>query len=115
MSTYNRVLKRAYKIFSAPGLAKADNNGYFHREKPDLKAFVEEQLKQLEPTKLIITFCVTQEKPVEYVITLDPEYVEDAKALERAENVYTKIDMPFKILMKFFFESSKMEDLICVY
>lgn len=52
---------------------------------------------------------------MEYVITLDPEYVEDAKALERAENVYTKTDMPFKILMKFFFESSKMEDLICVY
>ena len=49
---------------------------------------------------------------MEYVITLDPKYVEDAKALELAENVYTKIYMLFKILIKFFFESSKMEDLI---
>ena len=44
---------------------------------------------------------------MEYVITLDPKYVEDAKALELAENVYTKIDMLFKILIKFFLKVAK--------
>ena len=44
---------------------------------------------------------------MEYVITLDPKYVEDAKALELAENVYTKIDSYLKSWLNFFLKVAK--------
>ena len=50
-----RVLKGAYRSFAIPGIPKVDIDGYADPAKPNIKALIEGQMKEMQSTKVIIT------------------------------------------------------------
>ena len=82
--------------------------------KPNIKILIENQLKELRSAKIIMTLWVTWKKPVEPLIELDPEDLEDAQDLDdgiTGDN-YIRVEMPFNSLMTEFFEGNDTNDLI---
>ena len=69
-----------------PGLLKADIDSIDGWVKPHTKALIEDQLKEMQSTKVIMTLWVRWKKPVKSAITLSPEDVEDAKDVEGNNN-----------------------------
>ena len=47
-----------------------------------MNALIEEQLKEMQSTKVIVTLWVRWKKPVKSAITIDPEDVEDDRDVE---------------------------------
>ena len=47
-----------------------------------MNALIEEQLKEMQSTKVIVTLWVRWKKPVKSTITIDPEDVEDDRDVE---------------------------------
>ena len=80
---HERALKRAYRSFVIPGAPKTDIDGYFDQTKPHIKMLIKNQLKEMSSTKTIMTIWVRWKKPIEPLIELNPEYLEDAKDTER--------------------------------
>ena len=75
-------VKGAQRNLVIPGIPKAEIDSYVDQVKPHIKAFIEDQLKRMQPTKVFATLCVRQKKPVKSVITLDLEYVKDNQNIE---------------------------------
>ena len=50
-----RVLKGAYRSFVIPGIPKVDIDSYVDPGKPNIKALIEGQMKEMQSTKVIIT------------------------------------------------------------
>ena len=65
-----------------PGLLKADFDRINGRVKSHMNALIEEQLKEMQSTKVIVTLWVRWKKPVKSAITIDPEDVEDDRDVE---------------------------------
>ena len=65
-----------------PSLLKADIDGIYGRVKPHVKALIEDQLKDMQSTKVIMTLWVGLKKPVKSTITLDYKDEEDAKDVD---------------------------------
>ena len=65
-----------------PGLLKADFDRINGRVKSHINALIEEQLKEMQSTKVIVTLWVRWKKPVKSAITIDPEDVEDDRDVE---------------------------------
>ena len=61
-----------------------------------------------------MTLRVVWKKPMEPLIELDPENLEDAQKLDAAKtgDNYIRVKMPFNSLMTEFFEGSDTNDLI---
>ena len=74
---------------------------------------MEDQLKEMGSTNIIMTLWVRWKKPVKLAITLDPDDVEGVQDIggNTGDN-YTKVEMPFNSLMTDFFEGSDINDLI---
>ena len=78
-----------------------------------MKTLIEEQLKEMESAKIIMTLLVRWKKPVKLANTLDPEDVEGAQDIRgNTSDNYTRVEMPFSSLMTEFFEGSHIYDLI---
>ena len=65
-----------------PGLLKADFDRINGRVKSHINALIEEQLKKMQSTKVIMTLWVRWKKPAKSAITIDPEDVEDDMDVE---------------------------------
>ena len=110
---HERALKGAYRSFVIAGKPKTDIDSYFDQTKPHIKTLIEEQLKEMESAKIIMTLWVRWKKPVKLAITLDPEDVEDAQDIRgNTSDNYTRVEMPFNSLMTEFFEDSDINDII---
>lgn len=70
-----RTLKGDNRIFVAAILPKTNGNTYITWISPYVMAVTEEQLNELESTKVVIRW----KKPVTLFFTLDPEEVEDSQ------------------------------------
>ena len=92
---------------------KTDIDSYFEEVQPRMKTLIEEQLKEMESAKIIMTLLVRWKKPVKLANTLDPEDVEGAQDIRgNTSDNYTRVEMPFSSLMTEFFEGSHIDDLI---
>ena len=63
-----------------------DVDSYFDQAKPYIKTFIENQLKEMESAKIIMTLWVLWKKPIKRLIKLDPNDTTD-------DIYYEKIDM----------------------
>ena len=50
---HERILKGVYRSFVRPGRRKTDVDSYFDQTKPHIKTLIENQLKEMEPAKII--------------------------------------------------------------
>ena len=66
------ALKEAYRSFVIPGTPKTDTDSYFGQTKPHIKALIEDQLKEMQSAKVIMTLWLRWKNPVKLAITLDP-------------------------------------------
>ena len=76
---HERALKGAYRSFVIPGAPKTDIHSYFDQTKPHVKTLIKNQLKEMGSAKIIMTLWVRWKKPIEPLIELDPEDLEDAQ------------------------------------
>ena len=108
-----RVLKRVYRSFVIPRTPKAYIDSYFDRTKPHIKTLIEDQLKEMQSAKIIMTLWVRWKKPVKSTITLDTEDLEGAQDIggNTGDN-YISVEMPFNSLMAEIFEGSYIDGLI---
>ena len=105
---HERALKGAYRSFVIPGLPKTDIDSYFDQTKPHIKTLIENQLKEMGSTKIIMTLWVIWKKPIKLLIKL-PEHAKNAQELDdgTADDIYfEKIEMPFNSLMTEFFDAN---------
>ena len=65
-----------------PGLLKADFDRINGRVKSHINALIQEQLKKMQSTKVIMTLWVRWKKPAKSAITIDTEDVEDDMDVE---------------------------------
>ena len=92
---------------------KTDIDSYFEQAQPRIKSLTEEQLKEIESVKIIMTLWVRWVKPVKLAITLDAEDVEGAHDIrENTSDNYTRVEMPFNSWMTEFFEGSDIIDSV---
>ena len=75
---HKTALKKDYKSSVGPGLSEADNDGYFDQ----VKALIKSRQKEMQSTKVIMTWWVRWKKPVKPAITLDTEDEENIENLE---------------------------------
>ena len=47
-----------------PGIAKTDTNSCFNQAQPNIKTLIEDELKEIESAKIIMTLWVRWKKPV---------------------------------------------------
>ena len=110
---HRRALKGACRSFVMAGKPKTDIDSYFEQAQPRIKMLIEEQLKEMESEKIIMTLWVRWKKPVKLAITLDPEDAEGAQDIRgKTSDNYTRVEMPFNSLLTEFFEGSDINDLI---
>ena len=75
-----------------PGVEKTDIDSYFDQAQPHIKTVIEDQLKEMESAKIIMTLWVRFKKPVKLSITLDPEDIEGAQDIEgNTGDIYTRV------------------------
>ena len=87
-----------------PGIAKTDIYSYVVQVQLQIKVLIKDQLKEMQPAKVIMMLCK---------ITLGPEGVKDAHDLGgNTRGNYIRVEMPLNSLMAEFFEGSDMEELI---
>ena len=99
------------------GILKADIDGYFDQIKLLIKALIEDQLKEMQSTKEIITLWVRWKKPVKSFIWLETQDLESAQDIDdKTSNKYIKIEMPFNSLITQSTEGSDIEELMqCMF
>ena len=103
---HERALKGAYKSFVIAGRPKTDIDSYFDQTKPYIKTLIENQVKKMGSSKIIMTLWVIWKKRTEPLIELGPEDAKNAQDLvdnTTGDIYYTKIEMPFNSLMTEFF------------
>ena len=108
-----RALKGAYRNFLILGTPKVDIDSYIDKAKPHITTLIEDQLKEMQSSKVIMTLWVRWKKPVKLAIKSDPEHVEGAQDLggNTGDN-YVRVEMLFNSLMTEFFEGSNTDELI---
>ena len=96
-----------------PGTRKTDIDSYFDQPKLHIKTLIENQLKEMESAKIIMTLYVRRKKSIEQLIELDPEDAKNAQEFDDGTgDNYIRVEMPFNILMTEFFKGSNINDLI---
>ena len=112
---HERALKGAYRSFVIAGRPKTDIDSYFDQTKPYSKTLIENQLKKMGSSKIIMTLWVIWKKRTEPLIELGPEDAKNAQDLvddTTGDIYYTKIEMPFNSLITEFFDATDINDLI---
>ena len=105
-----RALKETYRSYRTP---KKGVDSHVDRAKPHIKTLLEDQLKEMQSSKVIKTLWGNWRKPVQLVITLDPEDIESAQhVVGNTGDNYTKVEMPYNSLMAEFFESINTDELL---
>ena len=102
---HERALKGAYRSFMMPGKPKTDDDSYFDQARPYIKTLIENQLKEMESAKIILTLCVLWKMPIKRLIKLDPDDTTD-------DFYYEKIDILFNSLTTEFLDASDINNLI---
>lgn len=69
-----------------PVLPKGDMDSYVDWAKPQIKTLIEEQLKSIQSTNVIMRLWVRWKKPAKLAITLDPEDIKDVFNIQDIEN-----------------------------
>ena len=77
-----REFKGAFKSFAIPGAPKTGIDSYFDQTKPHIKTLIKNQLQEMGSAKIIVTLWVRGKKPIEPIIELHPEDLEDAQDIE---------------------------------
>ena len=100
-----------------PGTPKTDIDGYFDQTKPYIKALIEDQLKEMQSTKVIMTLWVRWKKPVNLDITLGSEDVEVTQDIGgNTSDNRIRVEMVFNSLMTEFFQGNNTDELIqCIF
>ena len=107
-----KALNGTYRSFVIPGTPKTEINGYLDQPKPYTYALIEDQLKEMQSAKVIVTVWLRWKKSVKLAITLDPKDVEGAQDIEgNTGDNYIKVEMPFDTLMAELFEGSNTKEL----
>ena len=65
-----------------PGAPKTGIDSYFDQTKPHIKTLIKNQLQEMGSAKIIVTLWVRGKKPIEPIIELHPEDLEDAQDIE---------------------------------
>ena len=99
-----RALKGAYWSFVIPCLTKADIDGYVDQIKRRLKALMEDQLNEMQSTKVIMMLWVRWKKPVISIITFYPEDVKGSTI----QVITASKKRSYWNLMREFFEGSNI-------
>ena len=108
-----RPLKGVYRSFVIPEATKAVTDSYFDQTKLYIKALIENQLKEIQSAKVIVTSWVRWKKPLRLAIPLDPEDVQGPQDVTgNTGNNYIRVEMPFDSLMTDVFEGSNIDGLI---
>ena len=97
-----------------PGAPKTDIDSSFDQSKPHIKTLIKNQLKEMEPAKIIMILWVRWKKRIMPLIELDPEDAKNAQDLDdgtTGDNCI-RVEMPFNSLITEFFEASDINDLI---
>ena len=82
------------------GKPRTDIDSYFEQAQPRIKTLIEEQLKEMESAKIIMTLWVRWKKLVKLAITIDPEDFEGAQDIRgNTSGNHTRVEMPFNSLM----------------
>lgn len=69
-----------------PVLPKGDMDSYVDWAKPQIKTLIEEQLKSIQSTNVIMRLWVRWKEPAKLAITLDPEDIKDVFNIQDIEN-----------------------------
>lgn len=69
-----------------PVLPKGDMDGYVDWAKPRIKTLIEEQLKSIQSTNVIMRLWVRWKKTAKLAITLVPEDIKDVFNIQDIEN-----------------------------
>ena len=77
-----KAFKGAFKSFVIPGASKTGIDSYFDQTKPHIKTLIKNQLQEMGSAKIIVTLWVRGKKPIEPIIELHPEDLEDAQDIE---------------------------------
>ena len=109
LQEHERALNGACRSFVMDGTPKTDIDSYFEQAQPHIKTLIEDQLKEMESAKIIMTLWIRWKKPVKLTTALDPEDLEDAQDIggNPGDN-HIRIEMPFISLMTEFFEGMLM-------
>ena len=81
------------------GIPKIDIDGYVDRTKPNIKTLIEDQMKEMQPTEVIMTLWVGRKK-------------RDIKGNTDYKYIWVKI--PFNNFMTVFFEDRDITTYVCV-
>ena len=76
-----RAWKGVYRSFVLNGKPKIDIGSYFDETKRHIKALTEDQLKQRQSAKIIMTLWVHPFTPVKLAFTVDPEDSEGVEVI----------------------------------
>ena len=77
-----KAFKGAFKSFVIPGAPKTGIDSYFDQTKLHIKTLIKNQLQEMGSAKIIVTLWVRGKKPIEPIIELHPEDLEDAQDIE---------------------------------
>ena len=95
------------------GIPKIDIDGYLDRAKPNIKTLIEDQMKEMQPTEVIMTLWVGRKKHVKSAILLDPEDMDGAEDIKgNTDYKYIWKKIPFNTFMTVFFEDRDITELI---
>ena len=101
------ALKGTYRSYAIPGRPKTEIIDYLDQAKPHTNALIEDQLKEIQSAKVIVSLWVRWKKYVKLAITLDLKHVEGGQDIEgNTGDNYIKVEMPFDTLMAELFEGS---------
>ena len=96
-------MKESYRSSVITGTPKADIDSYFNRPKPHIKALIEDQLKKIQSTKVIMALWVRWKNPVSLAITLGHEDVQGAQDIRgNTGDNYISEEISFNSLIEFF-------------
>ena len=82
LDEHERALRGVYRSFVIPGTRKTDIDNYFDQPKLHIKTLIENQLKEMESAKIIMTLYVRRKKSTEELIELDPEDAKNAQEFD---------------------------------
>jgi len=109
---HKQAMNGAYKSFRLDGRGKTDVNSYLDLVKPRVCELIEEQVKTLDSAKVQMHLWVMWKKPVEMLIRLTPEEMEEAQDLDSTEDNFDRKMMVFNSQILEVFQGSDIDGVV---
>ena len=106
-------MREDYRSFVIPGIRQVEIDSYVDQATPYIQALIEDQLKEMQSTKVIMKLWVIEKKLAISAITLDSEDAEGPQDIgDNTGDNYIKVEQSFNRLMAESFEGSNIEEVI---